>query len=424
MSFIIPKKPQILYAPMLGSLGGGSVRGFGRGVGGGKYVPSWSWSVGTTYSFTSATARGSLGPNYSMATSEYTGMPFISSTADFDVLGDGIQKLTIPTSGTYRLTVKGAYGGPGENQSDISDVGGRPFEYVVDASLSAGEVLGLVVGQRGGERNNGYSSSIGGGGGGGSWVFKWDEATGDEDSQSNYFNRSDVTPLVIAAGGGGSNWGSWSTSGVNALNHTYATTTDRIPALTSFAGNIGGRAAYGASWKTTPYYFYGQANDWGNVDSRWSSHGAKHKDYTAGKKWRYGAPALDLNGNLHVEAFRGGLGFPSVNNNYYTRTDNRWEGSGNSGGCSGGFGGGGGSLYEGGGGGGYWGGVAPGENDYSTDYSNSPYFYGASSYYNSSLTAISGTLVSGASTPERYNFYNSNVPPATLMGVIRLQRTA
>ena len=35
MSFLIPKK-QILYAPMLGSLGGGSVRGFGRGIGGGS----------------------------------------------------------------------------------------------------------------------------------------------------------------------------------------------------------------------------------------------------------------------------------------------------------------------------------------------------------------------------------------------------
>lgn len=38
MSFIIPNKPQILYAPMLGSLGGGSVRGFGRGVGGGPTI--------------------------------------------------------------------------------------------------------------------------------------------------------------------------------------------------------------------------------------------------------------------------------------------------------------------------------------------------------------------------------------------------
>ncbi len=35
MSLIIPnKKPQILYAPMLGTLGGGSIRSFGRGAGG------------------------------------------------------------------------------------------------------------------------------------------------------------------------------------------------------------------------------------------------------------------------------------------------------------------------------------------------------------------------------------------------------
>tara|TARA_Y100000022_G_C13202461_1_gene353409 strand:- start:156 stop:830 length:675 start_codon:yes stop_codon:yes gene_type:complete len=35
MSLII-KKPQILYAPMLGTLGGGSIRSFGRGAGGGS----------------------------------------------------------------------------------------------------------------------------------------------------------------------------------------------------------------------------------------------------------------------------------------------------------------------------------------------------------------------------------------------------
>ena len=34
MSLTISKK-QILYAPMIGSLGGGSGRGFGRGIGGG-----------------------------------------------------------------------------------------------------------------------------------------------------------------------------------------------------------------------------------------------------------------------------------------------------------------------------------------------------------------------------------------------------
>jgi hypothetical protein len=47
MSLIIPKKPQILYAPMLGSLGGGSVRGFGRGVGGGfSPYETGLWAMG------------------------------------------------------------------------------------------------------------------------------------------------------------------------------------------------------------------------------------------------------------------------------------------------------------------------------------------------------------------------------------------
>jgi hypothetical protein len=424
MSLIIPKKPQILYAPMLGSLGGGSVRGFGRGVGGGKYAPSWNWSLGTTYSFNSATARGSLGPTYSMASAEYSGSPFLSTTDDFDVLGEGIQKLTIPVAGTYRLTVKGAYGGPGENQSDLSDAGGRPYEYVVDASLEKGDVLGLVVGQRGGESNGSYSSSVAGGGGGASWVFKWDEAAGDEGSQSNYFNRSDVTPLVIAAGGGGSNWSQWNNNaGADALDHTYATTTDRIPSLPAYQTKVGGRGAYGASWKTTPYYFYGQAGDWNIVDSRWSSTNV-HQDYSAGKEYRYGAPALDLNGNLHVEAFRGGLSFEASTNSYYTRFDNRWDGSGGLGGSAGGFGGGGGTQYEGGGGGGYWGGVAPGENDYNVNYSNSPYRYGAVSYVDSSLTQVSNTLVSSASTSQRYTYSNSNVPPSVLMGAISLRRVS
>ena len=51
MSFIIPKK-QILYAPMLGSLGGGSVRGFGRGVGGGPNIGGVLFQTTGSHTFT------------------------------------------------------------------------------------------------------------------------------------------------------------------------------------------------------------------------------------------------------------------------------------------------------------------------------------------------------------------------------------
>ena len=46
MSLIFPKKPQVLYAPMLATLGGGSLRSFGRGTGGGKRPPTLDAPLG------------------------------------------------------------------------------------------------------------------------------------------------------------------------------------------------------------------------------------------------------------------------------------------------------------------------------------------------------------------------------------------
>ncbi len=64
MSFIVPKKPQILYAPMLASFGGGSARGFNPGGGGGNNLLEIGFtetSSGVFLRTTGGTATAELG---------------------------------------------------------------------------------------------------------------------------------------------------------------------------------------------------------------------------------------------------------------------------------------------------------------------------------------------------------------------------
>ena len=53
MSFLVPKKPQILYAPMLSSFGGGSARGFNPG-GGPLRAPDFSGATGVVHAASNA----------------------------------------------------------------------------------------------------------------------------------------------------------------------------------------------------------------------------------------------------------------------------------------------------------------------------------------------------------------------------------
>lgn len=76
MSLIFPKK-EILYAPMLGTLGGGSARGFGRGIGGGGFEGPIGWFTPTNTTGTTA----------NRTTSSTNLMTYIRSrTNDFQVL--------------------------------------------------------------------------------------------------------------------------------------------------------------------------------------------------------------------------------------------------------------------------------------------------------------------------------------------------
>jgi hypothetical protein len=129
---------------------------------------------------------------------------------------NGIQKLTIPDSGYYRIQAWGAAGGPGGSRA----TGGSGAIIRGDVLLEKGEVINIIVGQ------NTPGTNEGSGGGGGSFVWR------DSNDQ----------PLIIAGGGGGSGEGS-NPRGVDANTGTSGTTTA--------TGGTAGTNGNGGSTNTT-----------------------------------------------------------------------------------------------------------------------------------------------------------------------------
>ena len=368
-------------------------------------LPLYSFSSTT---FTSNGARGNIGAFYSQAQG-YQPSDWNSDTSRYNVIGQGIQVWTVPENGTYEFDVYGAYGGPGEAQSNMPEKkGGKPRRIRGSYDLLQGELIGMVVGQRGGEKSSGYGSSVGGGGGGGSFVFKI--------ASSNYFSSA-LTPLVVAAGGGGANWDGYTVETLEARGIT-GVSSDHISSL----GGKGGRGGFGGSFNYTPYYF---------TDNGWS--GQRHTSWNANRNWRYGAPVKNANGYLHTDACMGAHSFgytlsPSNDFNDENRDGNA-NGSSSLDGTSGGFGGGGGSQYEGGGGGGYWGGIAVNTNDYSISWneagSNQYGTWTATSYFDSNTGTLANDEVrNDATNTERTTYYGNALPSSNLMGKIIVTKTA
>lgn len=142
---------------------------------------------GFSFTFTSGGITGYTGPSRAALLSSYDteANPWLLNTADFDMITNGYQLWTVPYSGTYRITARGAQGAPVE-----ASAGGRGAIITGEFNLVAGQKLQILVGQTAGVANNRlYRSSAGGGG---SFVVKY---TGE----TNVVN--DI--LVIAGGGGG-----------------------------------------------------------------------------------------------------------------------------------------------------------------------------------------------------------------------------
>lgn len=189
MSLIFPKK-EILYAPMLGTLGGGSARGFGRGLGGSANP------FADPFQFTAAGQTGFEGPTLSTVLSVYSGT---ASGDVYDILSDstqfsvqnGNQKLTISEelAGSYRITARAPKGLDNSNLT-----GGAGGLITGDVTLQAGDVLYIVVGQQGRftHRSGNVTNGSAPGGSGGSFSAIY---------------RSGWFPAVIAGGGGSAGQG-------------------------------------------------------------------------------------------------------------------------------------------------------------------------------------------------------------------------
>jgi hypothetical protein len=172
----------------------------------------------TSFTFTNATAEGTLGPTLANLQSAYSAQSWASDTSYLNLFNStqGYQRWTVPATGTYTITAAGAQGGGGRWSTYY---GGLGAIMRCTIALTQGDYLIFVVGQRGGYVDSSANGSSGGGGG--TFVF-----------QNNL-----STPVLIAGGGSGSGGNG------NPLNGRPALTTNNGDS--NFSGNPGGTGGAG-----------------------------------------------------------------------------------------------------------------------------------------------------------------------------------
>ncbi len=169
------------------------------------------------YQFTDVTlvpggATGRYGPTLAQAVSGATStgdVTWKNNTTFFNVTATGIMLWTVPSTAVYRIEVWGAQGGGG------GYTGGYGARMRGDFSLTAGQILKILIGQTGG-------ASYGGGGG-----------------MTAVATSLDV-PLIVA--GGGNTTSAWSTT----LSHAV-TTTSGVASSSGGAGGVDGGGGAGGN---------------------------------------------------------------------------------------------------------------------------------------------------------------------------------
>ena len=288
----------------------------------------------TSHTFTNSSATGRNGPTLAQCQTAYSSASWSQNTSYFNVVTQGIQLWTVPSSGTYRITAAGASGGKNTQVSPNRE-GGYGAVLTVDVTLTKNDVIAIVVGQKGADRGLGPTGNYcGGAGGGGTFVYK----------------SSDVTYYVVAGGGGGA-----AASGTNLLtsqttahgkHNTTSGTTVTIAGGYSAAGGTGGD---GGSKSTRNILFGGPGA--GINSSGASSNTLQGRTRTEG--WLGGSTDAP-NSDYEVAGGFGGGGSSGAGENNASYRGYCWAGGGggySGGGCGGNggqsdgqFGGGGGSY--------------------------------------------------------------------------------
>ena len=219
----------------------------------------------------------------------------------------GIQYWTVPATGTYTITAIGATAG---NTNEPTQTVGFPSQITGDFSLNQGDVVKILVGQRGWMTVN-TSNYYAWGGGGGTFVTK-----------------NDNTILVIAGGTGSAHFlynASW-IGPFDSQSASLAISGNAAPGNNNFGTN-GGGGSTGKGGDAAGYSGNGTSGNSGRVKA------------ISGMP-NHSVPQSFLNGGAG-DAFGGGFGGAGGNTSY-------WGGGG--GGYSGGAGGISSPYYAGGGG--------------------------------------------------------------------------
>lgn len=173
----------------------------------------------TSFTFTPMGATGVNGPGaitYGTSTPGY-------GTASVMTLSGGMQLWTVPASGNYTFTVAGAAGGAG------GVAAGKGAVITVTLALTQGDVLKLLVGQKGTSATS-FCPVTKGAGGGGTFVY----------------NNTTSTILLVAGGGGGGAGGPIVTAGLADASLTTSGNNGDGGATSGAGGTAGGGGA-GAS---------------------------------------------------------------------------------------------------------------------------------------------------------------------------------